>query len=65
MLIFLSSEFIEIAPEPISKIKPTVNTRKKIKTIEKPNILIWYKDKATGNNNNISKSKIKNNIATK
>ena len=42
-----------------------VNTIKNINTIENPNTLTWYKVTAIGNNNNISKSKIKNNKATK
>jgi len=55
---------IDIAPEPISNINPIVNTIKKIKAILKPKVLTLYKVTAIGNNNNISKSKIKNNIAT-
>ena len=53
-----------MAPEPISKINPIVNTTKKIKAILNPKVLTLYKVTAIGNNNNISKSKIKNNIAT-
>ena len=55
---------IEIAPEPISKINPIVNTTKKIKAILNPKVLTLYKVTAIGNNNNISKSNIKNNIST-
>ena len=55
---------IEIAPEPISKINPIVKTIKKIKAILNPKVLTLYKVTAIGNNNKISKSNIKNNIAT-
>ena len=41
-----------------------VNTIKNINATENPNILTWYKVTAMGNNNKISRSKIKNKIAT-
>src|SRR6267142_2163999 len=63
-LLLLLFVVIEIAPEPISKINPIVKTTKKIKAILNPKVLTLYKVTAIGNNNNISKSKIKNNIAT-
>ena len=56
---------IEIEPDPISKINPIVKTIKNIKTTEKPNTLTLYNVTAIGNSNKISKSKIKNNNATK
>jgi len=63
-LLWLLWVVIDMAPEPISNINPIVNTTKKIKAILNPKVLTLYKVTAIGNNNNISKSKIKNNIAT-
>lgn len=53
-----------IAPDPISNTNPIVNIMKKIIATENPNILTWYNVTPIGNNNNISRSNIKNNIAT-
>ena len=53
-----------IAPEPISNTKPIVKIIKNIIPIENPKIETWYKETANGNNNKISRSKIKNNKAT-
>ncbi len=53
-----------MAPDPISNTNPIVKIIKNIIAIENPKIESWYKVTATGNNNNITRSKIKNNIAT-
>ena len=53
-----------IAPEPISKTKPIVNTKKNIIATVKPKVLIWYRVTAAGKINKISRSKIKKSKAT-
>ena len=54
----------DIAPEPISSINPIVKTIKNIIPIVKPKVETWYNETAKGNNNKISRSKIRNNKAT-
>ena len=63
--LFLVSKLVKaIAPDPISNTNPIVKIIKKIIAIENPKVDTWYKVTATGNKSNISRSNIKNNIAT-
>ena len=64
LLLRLSVLDNEIAPDPISKTNPIVNTIKNIIATEKPKVLTWYKVTPMGINKRISRSKTRNNKPT-